>query len=248
MKEMTMSTTSLTQEKIAGILADHRRWLEGSSSGIRANLRNADLRGADLRGANLGRADLGRADLTGANLVNADLGHADLTGANLVNANLIGADLMGANLGVANLRGANLRGADLRGADLGRADLTGANLMYANLRGADLGRADLTGANLEVANLTKTKLTDQTIIDTGETWLVYRTEVVPQLLIAAGERSTAAIAAWGQHTWTTCPMQVAFNINDLDQAPLSLRQRIHQFVRFYDAELLAKPEVGENAP
>jgi hypothetical protein len=213
MKEMTMSTTSLTQEKIAGILADHRRWLEGSSSGIRANLRNADLRGADLRGANLGRADLGRADLTGANLVNADLGHADLGRA------------------------------DLTGANLGRADLTGANLVN-----ADLGHADLTGANLVNANLTKTKLTDQTIIDTGETWLVYRTEVVPQLLIAAGERSTAAIAAWGQHTWTTCPMHVAFNITDPDQAPLSLRPRIYQFVRFYDAELLAKPEVGENAP
>jgi hypothetical protein len=88
---------------IEKILADHKKWLDDSSTGKQANLRGANLRYADLRGA----------DLRKANLQSADLQSADLRGADLRKANLRDADLRGANL-----RGADLRGADLRGANL----------------------------------------------------------------------------------------------------------------------------------
>ena len=113
----------ITQEELKEILRKHKLWLEGDSSGVKAN----------LRGANLSDADLSEADLRGADLSDADLHGADLRGA----------DLRGADLSDADLRGADLRGADLRGADLRDADLSGADLSDADLSGADLSDADL---------------------------------------------------------------------------------------------------------
>ncbi len=80
------------------ILADHKLWLNDSSTGKRANLFGADLSVADLSGADLRDADLYGANLSGANLRSANLRSADLSGANLRNANLSGADLSGADL------------------------------------------------------------------------------------------------------------------------------------------------------
>ena len=95
-------------ETLKGILDSHSKWLNGDSTGSRADLRGADLRGADLRDADLRRAYLRGADLRGAYL----------RGANLSNADLRSADL----------RSADLRSADLRSADLSNADLSGAYL------------------------------------------------------------------------------------------------------------------------
>ena len=72
----------MTKEKLAGILAKHRAWLNDEDGGERAN-----LRWANLSEANLSEADLSRADLSGA-----DLSGADLSGANLSGANLSGAE------------------------------------------------------------------------------------------------------------------------------------------------------------
>ena len=80
------------------VLQKHLEWLRGITTGIRANLCDADLRGADLRGANLHGANLRGADLCGANLRDADLRGADLCGADLCGANLLDADLLDANL------------------------------------------------------------------------------------------------------------------------------------------------------
>src|SRR3990172_4932921 len=61
------------------ILERHEEFLDGKSSGQRA-----DLTGADLTGANLAWEDL-----TGANLAGAKLAWADLTGAKVVGQILI---------------------------------------------------------------------------------------------------------------------------------------------------------------
>ena len=64
-----------TQEEIAKILADHKKWLS-ENEGTRAN-----LSGADLSRANLSRANLSGADLSGADLSRANLSGANLSGA-----------------------------------------------------------------------------------------------------------------------------------------------------------------------
>jgi hypothetical protein len=66
----------------------HALWLNGDTTGQRANLSRANLYGADLYGA-----DLSWANLSGANLSGADLSEANLSGANLSEANLSGIDL-----------------------------------------------------------------------------------------------------------------------------------------------------------
>jgi hypothetical protein len=96
----------MNKKELDKTLKLHEKWLEDSSKGGRANLREANLKGANLKGA--------------------DLREADLRGANLKGANLKGANLREANLKGANLREANLREANLWGADLWRADLKGA--------------------------------------------------------------------------------------------------------------------------
>ena len=101
---------------IKEVLEQHKLWLQDSTTGSRANLRDAYLCDADLS-----RADLSRAYLCGANLRDAHLRDAHLRDANLSCANLRGADLRGANLSCANLSCADLRDADLRGAELSRA-------------------------------------------------------------------------------------------------------------------------------
>ena len=73
-------------EKLQEILKNHKLWIGGEETGIRANLSRADLSGADLI-----RVDLSRADLSWADLSRADLSRADLSGANLIMANLSGA-------------------------------------------------------------------------------------------------------------------------------------------------------------
>ena len=121
----------MNANQLSEVVRLHRLWLDGTDSGVLADLSYADLSNADLRGADLRYADLRYADLS-----NADLSNADLRGANL----------RGADLSNANLRGANLHYANLSNADLSNADLSNANLRDANLRGANLRYADLRGA------------------------------------------------------------------------------------------------------
>jgi len=173
-----------------------------------------------------------------ANLVGANLRGADLRGADLVGANLRGADLRGADLVGANLRGAYLVGANLRGAYLGDADLVGANLRGAYLGDADLGDADLVGANLRGANLRDATMPG------GETWEQYLADVVPALLVAGG-RPLAEVAtekAWVCHSWDNCPMAAAFGCDSIDGVPLLYRPRAVEFIQFFDARLIPRPE------
>jgi len=108
----------MNRDELETVLNLHNLWMQGDSTGVRANLRGADLRGADLRGADLRDADLRGADLRGADLRGADLWDADLRGADLRDAALRDADLRDADLRGADLRDAALRDADLRGANL----------------------------------------------------------------------------------------------------------------------------------
>ena len=77
-------------EKLNGILAAHKLWLDGEGGG-KANLSWANLSRANLSWANLSRANLSWADLSGADLSRADLSRADLSGADLSGADLSGA-------------------------------------------------------------------------------------------------------------------------------------------------------------
>jgi len=91
----------MTEVELLAILELHKKWLDNSLDGARANLTGADLTGANLTGADLTEADLSGANLSGANLTGANLIGADLTEADLTGANLTGANLTGANLYIA---------------------------------------------------------------------------------------------------------------------------------------------------
>jgi uncharacterized protein YjbI with pentapeptide repeats len=83
----------MNKKELNRILELHKKWVEDTTKGNKANLFGADLSGADLSGANLSEADLYR-----ANLSEADLSGANLSGANLSEANLFGANLFGARI------------------------------------------------------------------------------------------------------------------------------------------------------
>ena len=164
-------------------------------------------------------------------------------------ANLDGANLSRANLDGAHLDGANLSRANLSRANLSRAHLDGANLSRANLDGANLSRAHLDGANLYGANLDGA-LKPETRIETGETWSEYLTLVVPALL-TAGDKTIKEIVeggAWKCHSWDNCPMAEAFSVHKTTDAPILLRPRIDQFIRYFDAGLIPPPAVDGDAP
>lgn len=131
----------MDKDTLDRILEDHKKWLNNSGDGKRANFHGADLERIDLHGADLSGADLARSNLT----------HADLFGVNLYVADLYKADLAYSRLFFANLNGADLRNADLTYCNLTRADLRCANLCNANLSYANLYNADLRGADLQNA-------------------------------------------------------------------------------------------------
>ena len=87
-----------TADELREVLRLHALWLQGDSTGARANLRGANLTDANLRGANLTDAVLTDAVLTGAVLSCAYLSGANLSGANLSCADLSGAVMSGAGV------------------------------------------------------------------------------------------------------------------------------------------------------
>jgi uncharacterized protein YjbI with pentapeptide repeats len=177
------------------------------------------------------------------NGVRADLAGADLREHAVA---LRGADLSGAYLSRANLRGANLYGANLSDADLGYANLRGADLRYADLRGANLGDADLRYADLRYADLRGANLSEA-IMPGSYTFEVYKSEVVPALLTAGGKTLEEVVgASWACHSWTNCPMAVAFDVNGIDEIPPLHRENARLFVQLFDAGLIPNP-LGEQA-
>ena len=164
-------------------------------------------------------------DLSGANLSGANLSDAYLSGANLSGANLSGADLSDAYLSGANLSGANLSDAYLSGANLSGAYLSGANLSGADLSDADLSEyADLSGATLP----------------DGRTFEEYKKDPLANLCTEPEARNRA-IAAWGNHRWTNCPMHAAFGYNNITDAPKDNRIFVAAFVTLFDGKLLPQP-------
>ncbi len=115
--------------------------------------------------------------------------------------------------------GAYLEGADLRGAYLGGANLEGADLEGADLEGAYLGGADLGGATMP----------------DGRSWDEYRADHLAGLCTTPEIRAKA-IAAWGNHTWTDCPMHAAHGV----EAPTDANMAA--WVALYDAGLLECPK------
>ncbi len=104
----------------------------------------------------------------------------------------------------------------------------------ADLHGADLQDANLLGADLRGAG-----------IDTGETLAEYIRDVVPVLCMAGGKPLAEVAAAWDCHSWENCPMAVAFGVKGIEDVPAFYRPRARQFVQFFDARLIPRPETGE---
>ena len=93
-KSRDIELGTISQEELAGILKNHRRWLEtDGKEGERAQLSNRRLVGLDFRGSDLRNVIFRNSDLSGLDLAIADLSLADLRGAQLVGANLSNADL-----------------------------------------------------------------------------------------------------------------------------------------------------------
>jgi hypothetical protein len=141
---------------------------------------------------------------------------------------------------VDKLQGADLRWADLRCADLRYADLRRSDLQYADLRRANLQDAKLQGAILQDAKL------QGAILPHGETWEEYISTIVPTLLTYGGKTIEQIIdsGCWNCHGWDNCPMHVALDINSVKEAPLLIRKRVEEFVKFFDSGLIPEPKVS----
>jgi len=158
----------------------------------RADLSGANLFAARLVSSNLQGAKLARANLNGAWLMGTNFAGADLSGSSMLGLVILGGDVKEkpsfarANLSgvrmIADLPGADLQGADLSHAKLGvdirnqgmgqmRTDLSGANLAGANLRDADLNRSLMAFANRRMEGRP-----GATIVLTGVTVSVARSE------------------------------------------------------------------------
>jgi uncharacterized protein YjbI with pentapeptide repeats len=190
-----------------------------------ARLADVNLAGANLAGADLGGAYMPRANLAGADLTGAYLGRANLGGVNLARANLTSVNLIGTYLARANLTSVNLTGAHLAGTYLGRANLAGANLT-----GVYLGRANLTGACL----------TGATTMPDGRAWKKYRADHLAGICDTPALRERA-VAAWGKHQWSDCPMHAALGIAGAAEAE-DKAKRVGAWVALYDADLLERPK------
>jgi len=106
--------------------------------------------------------------------------------------------------------------------------------LHAEWLGSNKGeRADLRSANLRSAYLSK-----DTILPTGETWNVYRTDVVGALLANSVAVEEIVAKSWTVHDWTACPMATRFHTSSLEGVPALLRPRAEQFIQFFDARLL----------
>ena len=124
-----------------------------------------------------------------------------------------------------------LSGADMSDADLSGADLPGANLSGANLRRAYLRVADLRGANLSGVTLPNGMTLPEYI-----KWL-------PNGLLTQGGKTLEEVAkGWSNHTWTDCPMALAFGVNGLEKVPECHRAGAALFVVLFDGKHLPKPE------
>ena len=128
----------MNTKELKSILAKHKKWLNDTSGGVRADLSGADLSGANLSDADLRGANLAGADLSCAKLVEVNLAGADLSCANLARANMFGAMLGQANLVNARLEQANLDYANLAGANLANARLEHVSLSMADMECADI--------------------------------------------------------------------------------------------------------------
>ena len=125
-----------------------------------------------------------------------------------------------------------LHGAWLRGEGGERA-----NLAYADLTGADLTGANLAGADLAYANLVDADLAGATMPD-GRPWEAYRVDHLAGICTEP-EVVARAVAAWGTHQWSGCPMHAALGIDGLDDIDDSKRRRLVAcWVALYDAGLL----------
>jgi len=156
-------------------------------------------------------------------------------GAYLSDAKLSGAKLSDADLSCAYLSGAYLSDAKLSGADLSDADLS-----CAYLSGADLSDADLSCADLSCADLSRADLSGATLSD-GRTFEEYKQDPLANLC-SEPEARNRAIAAWGSHSWSDCPMHAAFGYNAINDAPKDNRIFVAAFVALFDGQLLPKPD------
>lgn len=141
--------------------------------------------------------------------------------------------------------GANLYHADLRHTDLRDADLRYAHLYGADLSDADLHNADLSFAYFSGAYLRDAKNLHEAYILPDVKFGTFIHEIVPALLVAGGKplAEVANVDTWKCHSWSNCPMHVAFDATGLEGVPAPWREHAKLFVRLFDAGAIPLSEV-----
>lgn len=78
----------------------------------------------------------------------------------------------------------------------------------------------------------------------GRAWEVYSADPLAGVCDEPEARQRA-IAAWGNHQWTNCPMHAAHGYSDIGDAPADKRILVAAFVAIFDANLLPQPKGPE---
>ena len=103
---------------------------------------------------------------------------------------------------------------------------------YVPEREAEILRRLLADADLAGANLAGAMMPD------GRRWEAYRLDHLAGICTEP-EVVARAVAAWGTHQWSGCPMHAALGIDGLDRLDdAGLRRHVACWVALYDAGLL----------
>lgn len=147
---------------------------------------------------------------------------------------LTGVSLAGADLRRTNLVYLAVEESDMSGVDLERAIMVGMAFRGVDLRGANLLNADVEGVHLAGVRL------DGAVMPDGRTYEQWRVDPLDGL--CDDEEAVArASAAWGMHTWQSCPMRMANGWSSRRDAPASKWERLLTFLMLFDAGMLPQP-------
>lgn len=145
------------------MLAMHRKWLMGVSSGAaeaqgaRLSLYEHEISECVIENETLSDAELVRCIFQGLVAKRCDFSYANMIDAVLERASMLDCDFRKADMRSARCAGAMFYGSNLARADFTDADLRGTILRNCNLGGAWLINADLRDAELENVSLSETR-------------------------------------------------------------------------------------------
>ena len=174
---MSMGITVLNQKKIEEeeflhIMEEHKKWLENTDTGKRADLSDIDLSDMDLSGMDFSNAymvgvNLRNSNLTGANLSNANLWQAFMFGADLTRATIEGTIFQRSEMHKVKLNECKGKNACFMGACMWECEFVNAELSKAIFTFAEVCDSDFSGADLEGASFMFADLDNAVFSDTN---------------------------------------------------------------------------------